>query len=105
MARGRELRNSGTTGAAVDSVRFAEVKSGKLKMPTTPAALWQVTGPHSSIDVAKQAYAAPARSLYVVYMPGATAESTGLPARGAPGIPWVMNGGTPKAHIMFVPTM
>ena len=105
MARGRALRAAGTTGSAVDSVRFSEVKSGKLVMPTRPAALWQVTGPHSAIDIAAQTYAAPARALYVVYMPGATAASTGIPAQAKQGLPWIMYPGTPKAHIMFVPTM
>ena len=105
MARGRALRKAGTTGSAVDSARFRAVRAGKLRMPTRPAALWQVSGPHSAIDIDKQTHAAPARSLYVVYIPGATPESTGLPGRGAAGLPWVMNPGTPKAHIMFVPTM
>ncbi|MEO7998979.1 MAG: hypothetical protein ABI852_16120, partial [Gemmatimonadaceae bacterium] len=44
MARGRELRASGTTGTQVDTVRFAEVQSGKIKMPTFPASLYQMTG-------------------------------------------------------------
>ena len=46
-----------------------------------------------------------ARPLYVVYIPFATAESTGLSATPAPGTPWIMFPGTPKAHIMFVPDM
>ena len=33
MARGRALRAGGVTGAQVDSVRFREVKEGKLPMP------------------------------------------------------------------------
>ena len=33
MARGRELRAQGVKDANVDSVRFAEVKSGKIVMP------------------------------------------------------------------------
>ena len=46
-----------------------------------------------------------ARPLYVVYLPGATPESTGIPAQPAQGRPWLMFPGTPKAHIMFVPSM
>lgn len=34
-----------------------------------------------------------------------TTESTGLSAIPARDTPWVMNAGTPKAHIMFVPSM
>jgi hypothetical protein len=102
MARGRALRAQGITGERVDSARFAEVKAGTLKMPAQAAALYSLTG--GQFDPA--AGAAPgARALYVVYMPGATPESTGLPAQPAPGKPWLMFPGTPKAHIMFVPSM
>jgi hypothetical protein len=45
------------------------------------------------------------RALYVVYIPGATPESTGLPATPGPNSPWLMFPGTPKAHIMFIPSM
>jgi hypothetical protein len=51
MARGRELREQGVTGAKVDSVRFAEVKSGKLKMPKA-AALYSLTGKKEGWDPA-----------------------------------------------------
>jgi hypothetical protein len=102
MARGRALRGQGITGERVDSARFAEVKAGTLKMPTQPAALYSLTG--GSFDPATGA-ATGARPLYVVYMPGATPESTGIPAQPAQGTPWLMFPGTPKAHIMFVPRM
>lgn len=43
MARGRDLREKGVTSqTAVDSVRFAEIASGKLKMPAH-AALYTLT--------------------------------------------------------------
>ena len=102
MARGRELRASGVTGERVDTARFAEVRAGKLKMPNAPAALYSLTG--GAFDPAKGT-APGARALYVIYIPGSTAESTGIPARPSEGTPWIMFPGTPKAHVMFVPTM
>ena len=45
------------------------------------------------------------RSLMVVYMPFATAESTGLSPKPVQSGPWMMFPGTPKAHIMLVPRM
>ena len=40
----------------------------------------------------------------VVYIPWATAESTGLPLKPAgPGLPWIMDPGTHRAHIMINP--
>lgn len=105
MARGRALRAAGTTArAAVDSIRFAEVASGALPMPAA-GMLWQLTGGWDAVDPATGAITGTMRPLYVVYLPGATAESTGLPLTAAPGTPWLMSPGTPSAHIMFVPRM
>ena len=106
MARGRELRaqNEGITRERVDSVRFLEARSGKLKLPKEPAALYSLTG--GTFDPSTKTVSG-ARPLFVIYVPYATAESTGLsvvpPARG--GTPWIMGAGTPKAHIMFTPSM
>jgi hypothetical protein len=102
MARGRALRAGGLTGEQVDSARFAEIRAGALRMPTEPAALYSLSG--GSLDSATGAVSG-AHPLFVVYVPGATPESTGLPATPARGAPWIMSPGTPRAHIMFVPTM
>lgn len=105
MARGRALRAQGITKhEQIDSVRFAEVKSGKLAMPAGPAALYSITGDDGSYDVATSQVKG-GRPLFVIYVAGATAESTGLSARPQEGTPWIMYPGTPKAHVMFVPRM
>ncbi len=100
MARGRSLRAEGVKGEQVDTVRFKEIKSGALKMPSAPSSLYTLTGPPTSFDPASGKVTG-ARWLYVVYIPGATAASTGLSEKAAPGVPWIMFPGTPKAHIMF----
>jgi hypothetical protein len=100
MARGRELRAQGVKDDQVDTVRFKEIKSGKLAMPTTPSALYTLTGPPNSFDAATGKVTG-AKWLYVVYIPGATEKSTGITEKPAPGVPWIMYPGTPKAHIMF----
>jgi hypothetical protein len=104
MARGRSLRAEGVKGEQVDSARFKEIRTGKLKMPDHPAALYTLTGPAGSYD-AESGTTKGARALYVVYIPGATPASTGISAKPAEGTPWIMFPGTPKAHIMFVPKM
>jgi hypothetical protein len=104
MARGRELRASGVTGDAVDSARFREIRSGKLNMPKTPASLYSLTGEWTALDTSALT-ANGARSLFVIYVPFATAKTTGLSDKPARGKPWLMGAGTPKAHIMFVPEM
>lgn len=102
MARGRSLRAEGVKGTQVDTVRFAEVKSGKLKMPTAPASLYQIFG--ESFD-ATSGTVSKGRSLFVVYIPFATEKSTGLSTKPSDKTPWLMLPGTPKAHIMFTSSM
>ena len=104
MARGRALREAGTKGPQVDTARFAEVKSGKLKMPTAPASLYQIFGPKDAFDPATGTVSN-ARALIVVYVPFATEATTGLSAIPSNTKPWLMFPGTPKAHIMFSSSM
>ncbi len=104
MARGRALRTSGVTGDGVDSARFREIKSGTLVMPKTPASLYSLTGDWATLDAAALTTKG-ARPLFVIYIPFATAQTTGLSDKPARGTPWLMGAGTPKAHIMFVPEM
>ena len=100
MARGRALRAEGVPEEKVDSVRFADVKAGRLAMPPNAAMLYSLTGPAGSFDTATGT-APRAKSLFVVYLPNATVASTGLSATPVEGAPWIMDPGTPKAHIML----
>ena len=100
MARGRELRAQGVKDPQVDTVRFKEVATGKIKMPTAPASLYQLFGAPGSYDPATNEVKSP-RSLFVVYIPFATPATTGLSGQPQRDAPWIMFPGTPKAHIMF----
>ena len=104
MARGRQLRAGGVQGPGVDSARYAEINSGKLAMPKQPATLYSITTQHTNVNHDSGAITG-GRALYVVYIPFATSESTGLPKAPVGNMPWIMFPGTPKAHIMFTPTM
>lgn len=101
MARGRELRREGMEGEAVDSVRFAEIESGELAYPDHPAALFTLVAPTAPEDPAAGEPPAESRRLTVLYVRGATAEQLGLPAKPAGGVPWLMAGGRPDAHVMI----
>lgn len=104
MARGRELREHGVTAQdAVDSVRFTEVKSGKLKMPAH-GALYSLTGPKTAWDPVRRSVSG-ATPLSVLYMPFATTETTGISTNPATRGPWLMYPGTAKAHVMIVGSM
>jgi hypothetical protein len=99
MARGRALRAQGIKGAQVDTIRFKEVKEGKLKMPKQ-AMMYQVFGSDSSWDAATGKVTG-GGELLVLYMPFATAASSGLSPVPAEKGPWIMFPGTPKAHMML----
>lgn len=97
MKRGRELRRQGHDGAAVDSVRRAEIESGTLSYPDRPAALYNLSG--EGYDPAADSVRGASR-LRVLYVPYETAETTGLPTKPQGG-PWLMAPGEPWAHVMI----
>lgn len=89
MARGRELKKEGKTFQQQFDIREAEVKAGKLKMPVQSATLYVYTASKENFN-AQTGEATNGYLRYVVYIPYATAESTGLPlAPSAPGMPWI----------------
>jgi hypothetical protein len=103
MSRGRALRAEGHA-VRVDSIREAEIRAGTLPMPTQPAALYSLTAPAANFD-ARTGTVTGAQPLHVLYVPFATAETTGLSTTPVRNQPWLMDAGTARAHIMFVPEM
>jgi len=99
MARGRELRAAGHEAPAIEAARLAEIEAGTLGMPTEPRALYSQSS-RQEFDAATGA-APNARGLYVIYVPYATEESTGISAKPAGDRPWLMYPGKPWAHVMI----
>ena len=103
MARGRQLRSEGKSFEEVFNIRETEAKNGKLKMPEKGATLHVLYGPNGKYkpqtdEVINATYR------YVVYIPWATTETTGLPiVPSTAGGPWIMDPGTHRAHIMINP--
>lgn len=99
MEFGRQLRTEGKGFKEVFDAREVAVKSGELQMPDK-ATLCVLTGEVDDAtgevsDIYKR---------FVIYIPYATPESTGLPLQPAgPGAPWIMDPGTHRAHIMINP--
>lgn len=103
MESGRVLRKKGITGEQLTKERAKEVKKGILKMPNGPSTLYVYSADDKDVDrttgEVKKGY-----MRYVIYIPFATASSTGLPLKeSAPGMPWIMDPGTFKAHVMINP--
>jgi hypothetical protein len=100
MARGRELLAQKVTGAKRNQIRFKEVEDGKLPMPKEPRTLYVLSG--TSFDSATGKVQGPYLR-WVIYVPFATPESTGLSTKASESAPWLMSPGTAGAHIMINP--
>ncbi len=99
MAMGRKLRAEGMEQTDVVERRMQAIEAGDLVIPSNSVlysyfgmgAINPSTGVPDSVA-----------TLSVLYVPGATAESTGLPERpGGTGEPWLMESGKHRAHIMI----
>lgn len=103
MERGRQLKKEGKNFQQSFDIREEEAKNGKMKIPTSPSTLFVLTAPKEKFNgMTGEVSDTYMRS--VVYIPYATAESTGLPLKpAAPGMPWIMEPGTHRAHIMITP--
>ncbi|MEP1032320.1 hypothetical protein [Ekhidna sp.] len=99
MTRGRELKAQGLNAKEVFDKREKEVAAGTLEMPDK-ATLYVSTGDlNEETGEIDNFY-----TRYVIYIPYATEESTGMPlSPPAPGAPWIMDPGTHRAHIMINP--
>jgi hypothetical protein len=100
MARGRELLAQKVTGQKRNDIRWKEVAEGKLALPREPRTLYVLTGTGFDPGSGKvqNAYLR-----WVIYVPYATPESTGLSTKASDNAPWLMSAGTAGAHIMINP--
>jgi hypothetical protein len=100
MARGRELLQQKVTGAKRNEIRNKEVEEAKVPMPKEPRTLYVLTGTSydSATGKVQDSYLR-----WVIYVPFATPQSTGLSTKGSDGAPWLMSAGTAGAHIMINP--
>ena len=103
MARGRELVAEGKSNEEKQQIRKAEIEAGMLKMPEEPAMVYVLAGEESDYS-AETGELLKSKIRYVIYKPYMTGESTGLPTKPqAPGMPWLMDAGTHRSHIMITP--
>jgi hypothetical protein len=100
MARGRELAAQKVAGQKRNDIRWKEIADGKLAMPREPRTLYVLTGAGFDPSTGK---VSDAYLRWVIYVPFATPESTGLSTKPSDGAPWLMYPGTAGAHIMINP--
>lgn len=103
MARGRQLTAEGKTEMQRREIRRQEAEAGDLQLTDAPAMTYILSGSEENYDPATGELK-DGHFRYVIYIPYATAESTGLPEKPfVPGMPWIMDPGTHRAHIMITP--
>ncbi|MFX0557320.1 hypothetical protein ACOCEA_11020 [Maribacter sp. CXY002] len=103
MKRGRELAFEGKGIKEKREIRGMEVAQGLLEMPKEPSMTYIYFGSDEAYDE-NTGELADGQFRYVIYTPFATTESTGLPDKPhAKGMPWLMDPGTFRAHIMVGP--
>jgi hypothetical protein len=103
MKRGRELSAEGKDFKEKRQIRGMEVAQGKLEMPKEPSMTYIYYGTDEGYNT-ETGELADGQFRYVIYTPFATTESTGLPDKPhAKGMPWLMDPGTFRAHIMVGP--
>jgi hypothetical protein len=98
MRMGRKLARQGKSRKEKFQARKKAIESGRIEMPDK-STLYVMSGEYDDKGNVVNSY-----TRYVVYIPYATPESTGLPKKAhTKGGPWIMNPGTHKAHIMVNP--
>ena len=100
MARGRELSAQKITGDKSHEIRWKEIADGKLSMPREPRTLYVMVG--TGFDAASGKITN-SYLRWVIYVPYATPESTGLSTKASDNAPWLMYSGKAGAHIMINP--
>ncbi len=98
MRMGRRLKRQGKSRKEKFNARKKAIESGRIEMPDK-STLYVMSGEYDKDGNVVNSY-----TRYVVYIPYATPENTGLPKKAhTKGGPWIMNPGTHKAHIMINP--
>jgi len=104
MNRGRVLNKEGKNRQEKEEIRESEAASGAMPMPKNPATLHIYYGENGFFNT-ETSQIENAKYRYVVYIPYATPESTGLSLKpNAPSHPWLMFPGKYNAHIMISPS-
>ena len=103
ITRGRVLKSEGVSPIEIRQIRGKEIEAGSLFFPEGQSMMYVMNGKEGNID-RETGVLKDGNLRYVIYIPYATQKSTGLPlSPSAPGMPWIMDPGTHRAHIMVTP--
>lgn len=103
MARGRALVAEGKSIEEKWAARKKEIEENSLTMPEEPSMVYIVAAEEEDLNK-ETGMLENSKIRYVLYKPYMTGESTGLPTKPeTPGMPWLMDAGTHRSHIMITP--
>jgi hypothetical protein len=103
MSRGRALAAEGKSNEEKREARKSEIEAGTLTMPAEPSMVYILAGEETDYNP-ETGELQNSKIRYVIYKSYMTGESTGLPTKPqAPGMPWLMDAGTHRSHIMITP--
>jgi hypothetical protein len=100
--RGRQLAASGVPDSMIDRRIDAEVRSGKLKLPTGATAGYRMLGPIVGYDSSANTVSDTIDAWQSIHLPYRTAAAIGLPTREDGTHPYVMASGTYWSHVMIL---
>lgn len=103
MASGRTLSAEGKSYEEKEEARKSQIDAGTLKMPKEPSMVYVLGGEEEDYNM-ETGELQNSKIRYVLYKPYMTGETTGLPTKPQiPGMPWLMDAGTHRSHIMISP--
>ena len=100
--RMRQLAAADMPESVLDQTIEAEVRSGKLELPTGPVASYHMWGPLSGYDWSTNTVTDTIAVWHMLHMPYGTAAAMGLPTNEDGSHPYVMASGTYFAHVMIM---
>jgi hypothetical protein len=100
--RMEQLRVRGLQESVVDETIDAEVRTGKLKLPTDPIVTYNMTGPISAYDLRTNTVSNVIAVWHRLHVPYRTAAAIGLPTTDDGIHPYLMASGTYFAHVMLM---
>ena len=103
MDSGRTLSAEGKSYEEKEESRKSQIDAGTLKMPEEPSMVYVLGGEEEDYNV-ETGELQNSKIRYVLYKSYMTGKSTGLPTKPqTPGMPWLMDAGTHRSHIMISP--
>jgi len=99
--RMRQLVARGLPDAAIDDTLDAEIRGGRLRLPSGPTTSYGMSGPAAGYDTVTNTVSEAMAVWHRLHVPHRTAKEVGLPSSDDGRHPYLMAEGTYYAHVML----